>query len=81
MAKIIQSKKQDGSAVDAKVFFAANSQRGDGTILVDSIKLKLTNLQKIYWPDKGYTKFDLLKYYYSISKDFPTLSQRSPTHS
>jgi bifunctional non-homologous end joining protein LigD len=30
-------------------------------------ELKLTNLDKIYWPDDGYTKGDLLYYYESIA--------------
>jgi len=31
-------------------------------------KLKLTNLGKIYWPDEGYTKGDLIKYYLDVSE-------------
>ncbi len=30
--------------------------------------LKLSNLDKIYWPDEGYTKGDLIDYYKKISK-------------
>ena len=33
-----------------------------------SKQIKLTNLQKIYWPDEKITKGDLLKYYESVSK-------------
>jgi bifunctional non-homologous end joining protein LigD len=83
MAKTIKPEKQD--VIVANDFFAAKSQRGDATILVDSINLKLTNLHKIYWPDEGYTKFDLLKYYYTISKtilpylkDRPLILKRYP---
>jgi bifunctional non-homologous end joining protein LigD len=75
MAKTITSKKKD--VIVAKDFFAADSQRGDATILIDSIGLKLTNLHKIYWSDEGITKFDLLKYYYTISKTIlPYLNDR-----
>jgi len=31
-------------------------------------KFILTNLEKIYWPDNGYTKGDLIEYYRKISK-------------
>ncbi|MEA2477248.1 MAG: bifunctional non-ous end joining protein LigD [Actinomycetota bacterium] len=30
-------------------------------------ELKLSNLDKVYWPDEGYTKGDLLSYYFNIS--------------
>lgn len=30
-------------------------------------ELKLSNLDKVYWPDEGYTKADLLTYYFNIS--------------
>ncbi len=35
---------------------------------VNDIKLKLTNLNKIYWPEDAYTKRDMLNYYYQVSK-------------
>jgi len=31
------------------------------------LKVKLTNLEKIYWPEEGYTKKDLIEYYKNIS--------------
>lgn len=39
-------------------------------IVVISTKAKspFTNLDKVYWPDEGYTKGDLINYYKSISK-------------
>lgn len=30
--------------------------------------VSLTNLDKVYWPDDGYKKGDLIRYYYEISK-------------
>jgi bifunctional non-homologous end joining protein LigD len=30
-------------------------------------ELRLSNLDKIYWPDEGYTKGDLLTYYFNVS--------------
>jgi bifunctional non-homologous end joining protein LigD len=66
MSKTI--KQQSASGLDAETFFSHNSQHGDATVIVNSIELKFTNLHKIFWPGEGYTKFDLLKYYYTISE-------------
>lgn len=37
-------------------------------VIIGGHKLTLTNLDKIYWPDEGYTKGDLIEYYRSVSK-------------
>ena len=54
-------------------------------IIINSHKLKLTNLDKIYWPDEKYTKEDLIEYYRKISgyilpylKDRPQSLNRHP---
>jgi DNA ligase D len=79
------TKQQLTTSMPAKALFAETSHHGDATVLVDSVEVKLTNLHKIYWPTEGYTKFDLLKYYYSISKtilpylkDRPLILKRYP---
>lgn len=47
--------------------------------------LKFTNLSKVYWPDEGYTKRDMINYYYQIAdyilpylKDRPQSLNRFP---
>ncbi len=47
--------------------------------------LKLSNLDKVYWPDEGYTKGDLLSYYFNVSptmlphvQDRPLTLKRMP---
>jgi len=52
---------------------------------VEGVTLTFTNLHKVYWPDEGYTKGDLLKYYYSVKdliipylKDRPLILKRYP---
>ena len=54
-------------------------------IMVNKHKLKLTNLEKIYWPDEKYTKGDIIAYYDEISdyilpylKDRPQSLNRYP---
>ncbi len=39
----------------------------DSVVKVADKEVKLTNLEKIYWPGEGYTKYDLIKYYTDIS--------------
>ena len=54
-------------------------------IELDGRKLPLTNLNKIYFPESGYTKRDVLAYYYKIAdyllpflKDRPLVLRRYP---
>lgn len=35
---------------------------------VEGISVPLSNLEKVYWPDAGYTKYDLIDYYLNISE-------------
>ncbi|MGA9162379.1 MAG: non-homologous end-joining DNA ligase [Actinomycetota bacterium] len=43
-------------------------QRGDAWWLeAGGRELRLSNLDKVYWPDEGYTKGDLLAYYYNAA--------------
>ncbi|MGE5395286.1 MAG: DNA ligase D [Candidatus Saccharibacteria bacterium] len=37
-------------------------------IEVEGKSVKCTNLTKVYWPDEGYTKGDVIAYYMSVSK-------------
>jgi bifunctional non-homologous end joining protein LigD len=61
-------------------------RRGDHWIArAGNRELRLSNLDKIYWPDEGYTKGDLLSYYYNISQtmlphlvDRPLTRKRMP---
>ncbi|MGA9767973.1 MAG: non-homologous end-joining DNA ligase [Blastocatellia bacterium] len=59
---------------------------GDANIKIGRQTLSLTNLDKAYWPDDGYTKGDLVRYYYEISKfilpylkDRPLILKRYPS--
>lgn len=64
---------------------AESKPAADTQITVDGHKLKLTNLDKVYWPDDGYTKGDLIAYYRSMAalmlpylKDRPENLNRHP---
>ncbi len=47
---------------------------------VDGRELRLSNLDKIFWPDEGYTKGDLVAYYFNVaSLIVPHLAERPLT--
>jgi bifunctional non-homologous end joining protein LigD len=57
----------------------------DGVISIDGRTVKLTNLNKVYWPQEKFTKRDLVTYYYEIApfilpylKDRPQSLNRHP---
>jgi bifunctional non-homologous end joining protein LigD len=52
---------------------------------VDGRELRLSNLDKVFWPDEGYTKGDLVAYYFNIAprilpylRDRPLTMKRMP---
>jgi bifunctional non-homologous end joining protein LigD len=48
--------------------FKKKDPENEKILKISGKELKLTNLKKIYWPDEGYTKGDLINYYQRISK-------------
>lgn len=56
-------------------------RKGDHWVArADDRELKLTNLDKVYWPEEGYTKGDLLAYYFNVSPTMlPHLEDRPLT--
>ncbi|PVW16258.1 DNA ligase D [Marixanthomonas spongiae] len=47
------------------------------TLEVNGISVPISNLEKIYWPKMGYTKYDLIDYYLQISETIiPYLKNR-----
>ncbi len=64
---------------------AANDSSNDKTIISENRRLELTNLNKIFWPDEGYTKGDLINYYEKVAdyilpylKNRPLSLKRNP---
>lgn len=45
-----------------------NTVMDDNTLKVGGHKVTVTNIDKIYWPEEGYSKGDLLNYYAAMSK-------------
>jgi len=69
-------------AVAAPLFASAAKE---AAVQIDGHTLKFTNLKKLYYPDEGYTKGDVLRYYNSVAglilphlKDRPLSLKRYP---
>lgn len=63
----------------------ADKERGHWGVEVDGIELRLSNLDKLFWGPEGYTKADLVAYYYNIAdvilpylRDRPLTLKRMP---
>lgn len=84
-------KKDAGIARGEKLSTLAsvlNGERpaGDRRVKIGTCVLSLTSLDRVYFPDDGYTKADLLRYYSSVAKyilpylkDRPLIMKRYPT--
>ncbi|HYP54352.1 MAG TPA: DNA polymerase ligase N-terminal domain-containing protein, partial [Pyrinomonadaceae bacterium] len=60
--------RADVKTVAASRLFASKKLEGDVDVKVGGQVVSLSNLDKAYWPDDGYTKGDLVRYYYEVSK-------------
>jgi len=60
---------EPGSAVTTKFPRPLPAERdGDAWwVEIDGRELRLSNLEKVFWPEEGYTKGDLLAYYYNVA--------------
>ncbi len=83
--KYSPKEKSDKKAIPASRAFKSVELAGDLYVKVGQDVLHLTNLDKVYWPDTGYTKGDLIRYYYEVSKyilpylkDRPLIMKRYP---
>ena len=67
----LRSKKtsiKEQRALAASTVFKRKELSGDLAVKIGREIVSLTNLDKMYWPDDGYTKGDLVQYYYEVSK-------------
>ncbi|HVF67956.1 MAG TPA: non-homologous end-joining DNA ligase [Pyrinomonadaceae bacterium] len=79
-----QKAKGKSEDAGVKKFDAGKAAKGAGVVSVGSLKSKklegdlnvrvggevvpLTHLERVYWPDEGYTKGDLVGYYHEIAR-------------
>src|SRR5207247_10518633 len=67
-AKEAQRQAQRAARTDAPAEVSPVARaRTPSVIEVDGHQLKLTNLEKVLFPEDGYTKADLIKYYTDVS--------------
>jgi bifunctional non-homologous end joining protein LigD len=66
--------------------FARRQMGGDAALAIGRDVVALTHLDRVYWPGEGYSKFDLLRYYWQIAdallphlKDRPLILKRYPS--
>ncbi|OPY65501.1 MAG: putative DNA ligase-like protein [Syntrophorhabdaceae bacterium PtaU1.Bin034] len=62
-----------------------SSKKGADLVVINDAKVPLTNLEKVFWPQEGYTKGDVIDYYREVApfilpylKDRPESLHRHP---
>lgn len=77
--------KKGVESIPAEELFAKRKLEGDVNVKIGRHIVALTNLDKVYWEDEGYTKGDLIRYYYEVAdyilphlKDRPLIMKRYP---
>ena len=58
--------KADGEDGGKRTAFQRSAREHEA--IIDGKRLKLSNLNKVFWPEEGFTKGDVIRYYRSISK-------------
>jgi bifunctional non-homologous end joining protein LigD len=78
--------KKAGKAVAAGRALKAKALEGDRSVKAGREVVPLTHLERVYWPEEGYTKGDLVRYYYEAAdyilpylKDRPLIMKRFPS--
>src|SRR3979411_2527711 len=80
-----RTRPPEAPSITPEEFLALKKPKGDLVLQIGSERVSLTSLDRIYWPDQGLKKFDLLSYYLNIRapirpflKDRPAILQRYP---
>jgi bifunctional non-homologous end joining protein LigD len=79
------SEKRDVSAPAALARAASRAGRSGSVAVINDAKVEVTNPEKVFWPEEGYTKGDVIDYYRGIApfilpylKDRPESLHRHP---
>ncbi len=85
MQPMTESKARSQGAISLADLARRRELTGDLTVKIGRNTVELTSLDKVYWPDEGHTKGDLLRYYIETSdyimpylKDRPAILKRYP---
>ena len=86
VVKLNAKPKKGERLVTIEKVLKATNPAGDKRVKVGDYALDLTSLDRIYWTEEGYTKADLIRYYYEISdyllpylENRPIIMKRYPT--
>ncbi len=52
----------------------------ESVVNIEGREIKLTNLEKVYWPEDGFTKYDLIKFYTDIAPYILTYVKGRPVN-
>ena len=81
-----ETNKSSAPVVSASKAFKAQNLTGNVILKIGATKIPLSHLEKIYWPEDGLTKGDLIRYYYEVAKyilpflkDRPLIMKRYPS--
>jgi bifunctional non-homologous end joining protein LigD len=82
----IDTAAKGGKVVPLARALKAKALEGDVNAKVGREVVPLTHLERVYWPGEGYTKGDLVRYYYEVAdyilpylKDRPLIMKRYPS--
>ena len=85
-AGVRKTRVSAAKTVPASRAFKAKRLEGDANVRVGRDAVALTHLERVYWPEDGYTKGDLVKYYDEVApvilpylKDRPLIMKRYPS--
>jgi bifunctional non-homologous end joining protein LigD len=80
-----RTRQKSGTIVTVEEFLTLDRPKGDLLLEIDRQRVKLTSLDRVYWPEEKLTKFDLLCFYLKVAdhimpylKDRPAILQRWP---
>jgi bifunctional non-homologous end joining protein LigD len=84
-SEVKRTKVKGGTVVSVEEFLSLTKPKGDLLIQIGRERVSVTSLDRIYWPEQKFTKFDLLSYYLTVAdrimpylKDRPAILQRWP---
>jgi bifunctional non-homologous end joining protein LigD len=82
----IDTAAKGGKVVPVARALKAKAVEGDINVKVGREVVPLTHLERVYWPGEGYTKGELVRYYYEVAdyilpylKDRPLIMKRYPS--
>ncbi|HXG92643.1 MAG TPA: non-homologous end-joining DNA ligase [Blastocatellia bacterium] len=83
--RVTKTKTNEKDVISQAAFLRKQKLEGDITVKIGRNTVEVTSLDKTYWPDEGYTKGDLIRYYLEVGryimpylKDRPTILKRYP---